>query len=150
MTRTFVSLSAFLLLVVTPTIDADAEGTYFAQIVSDVDASAEWYQSTFGLTPGARLSESGRYKIVNLHGPGVFIELLELDDAIDRPEGRVKGPFKVGMLVSDLTDFIARLPDSIPEPKVILDSRNGLRLVQLSDLDGNIIQIMEILDGETQ
>jgi hypothetical protein len=150
MTRKFVSLSAFCLLIVAPAIDAEAEGAYFAQIVSDVDVSAEWYKATFGLVLETELSESGRYKIVNLHRPGVFIELLELDSVIERPKGRVKGPFKVGMLVSDLSDFVARLPDSMPEPKVILDSRNNLRLIQLSDPDGNIIQIMEMLDGETR
>lgn len=150
MTRKFVSFSAFCLLIVAPAIHAEAEGTYFAQIVSDIDASAEWYKTTFDLALGTELSQSGRYKIINLHGPGLFIELLELDDVIERPKGRVKGPFKVGMLVSDLSGFIARLPDSIPKPKVILDSGNSLRLIQLADPDGNTIQIMEMLDDETR
>lgn len=150
MTRKFVSFSAFCLLIVTLTIDAKAEGTYFAQIVSDIDASSEWYRTTFDLALGTTLSESGRYEIVNLHGPGVYVELLELEDVIERPKGRVMGPFKVGMLVSDLTEFIARLPDSTPESEVMHDSRNNLRLIQLSDPDGNIIQIMEMLDDETR
>jgi len=59
MRQEFVSFAAFCLLIVAPAINAQTEGTYFAVIVSNVDASTDWYESTFGLAVGSRLSESG-------------------------------------------------------------------------------------------
>lgn len=144
------ALAATCLLVIMAPIAAETKGSYFAVIVSDIRTSAEWYKSTFGLASGAPLSEPGRYTIVNLQKQGIFVELLEIEAAGERPETRVHGPFKVGVLVSNLSEFVAQLPDAIPEPKVILDTRNSLRLIQLHDPDGNTIQIMEILDSSTE
>jgi hypothetical protein len=141
------ALAAFCILLTATPISAQIEGSYFAVIVNDIEASAEWYQSTFRLSVGARSSEPGRYKIVNLSKRGVFVELLELDDASERPEGKITGPFKIGWLVNDLNQFIAQLPDSISDPRVIFDSENKLNLIQLRDPDGNIIQIMQMLEG---
>ena len=131
----------------TPIAAADTNGSFFAVIVRDIEAASTWYASTFGLAAGEWMSEPGRYKVVNLRKPGLFVELLELDGARTRPEGRVEGPFKLGMLVDDLDAFIAALPESVAAPDVINDERNNLLFVQLRDPDKNIIQVMQPLSS---
>lgn len=142
------TLIALLALISSTSSDATTEGSFFAIIVSDIEASQQWYASSFNLVPGPMVSASGRYSIVNLQKPGLFIELLELETAEARSEGYIRGPFKVGLLVNDLSDFVAGLPDTIPEPDVIHDTPNNLLLVQLRDPDGNIVQVMELLKSQ--
>lgn len=134
-----------LLLLFPAFASAETSGSYFAVIVSDAEASSEWYQSTLGLAETSRLEDEGRYKIINLHGPGLFVELLQLESATARPEGRIQGPFKVGMLVADLDAYLDSLPDGMPKPDVIRDERNKLLLIQLRDPDNFIVQIMQLL-----
>lgn len=134
---------AAALLLSSESVADDAEGSYFAVIVNDVDVSVSWYESTFGLSAGEKMVEAGRYEIVNLRKPGLFVELLELDGVSERPD-RAKGFFKAGFLTDDLDAFIASLPEHSPAPQIIADTANGLRLIQLKDPDGNTIQIMQI------
>lgn len=144
--RTFAYL-AFLLLFAGTAVYAETEGSFIAVIVDDIDESVEWYQSTFDLLPGERHSESGRYEIVNLRKPGLFVELIQLAAAEERPD-YVKGLFKFGILTSDLNEFAALLPESVPRPQIVSDTTNDLVLMQLKDPDGNIIQVMELLDSQ--
>ena len=134
---------ALLLVLTSTTVCAEIEGSFIAVVVNDIDESAEWYQSTFNLLPGERLSKSGQYEIVNLRRPGLFVELLQLAAAADRPD-YAKGLFKAGILTSDLEAFAASLPDSVPTPQIISDTANNLLLMQVKDPDGNIIQIMQL------
>jgi hypothetical protein len=73
------------------------------------------------------------------------VELVELEDASPRPDGRQHGPFMVGFLVADLDEFLAVLPAEV-EREVIEDRRNDLRFVQLRDPGGNAVQVMAPLD----
>ncbi len=139
---TLAALAAILWLS-TDSVADEPNGSYFAVIVNDINVSAEWYMSTFGLAAGERMVQEGRYEIVNLQKPGLFVELLELDGAGDRAN-RAQGFFKAGFLTEDLDAFIASLPDSVSKPSVIEDSVNKLRLVQLKDPDGNTIQVMQL------
>jgi catechol 2,3-dioxygenase-like lactoylglutathione lyase family enzyme len=125
--------------------NAEVGGSYFAVIVDDAEASSTWYRSILGLDEASRLTEEGRYDIINLRGPGIFVELLQLDAAAERPEGYIEGPFKVGLLVSDLAAFLEKLPDGMEHPAVIDDERNGVLLVQLRDPDNYIVQIMQLI-----
>ena len=122
---------------------AEISGTFFAVIVDDVDVSAEWYESVFGLAVGNRMTEDGRYDIAILVNDFLVVELLELDAAADRPEGMVRGPFKTGFLVDDLAAFADGLPDDVPPPEILDDDANGLLLLQLRDPDGYIVQVMQ-------
>ena len=145
--RRLVAFTALLATWPGAALAANVNGSYFAVIVSDVDASAAWYRSVLGLQTVSRLSKDGEYDIVNLHGPGIFVELLELPAALGRPAGDIQGPFKVGMLVDDLPAFVAGLPDSEPEPKQFQDDELGLSAIQLVDPDGNIVQVMMTLES---
>jgi len=136
-----VALGATLML--SSVAHAEPDGGYFAIIVSDLEQSRAWYTSTLHLDQISRLTdESGRYDIVNLSRDGLFVELLELEGALARPDGRLRGPFKVGFMVADLGAFLSALPTDFERPEVIKDPKNGLRMVQLRDPDGNVVQVM--------
>jgi len=136
---------AMLIATVTASESPSPSGTFFAIIVDDVDVSSEWYQSVLGVQQKSRMSREGQYDIVNLAKPGLFIELMELSNAADRPEGYTKGPFKMGFLVDDLEAFVASLPESTVTPDIIHDERHGLLMVQLRDPDDYILQVMQVL-----
>ena len=123
--------------------EAKIQGSYFAIIVSDVEASENWYETVLGLQELSRSNERGRYKITNLSGPGIFVELLQLDAASARPGGQIEGPFKVGMLVDDLTSFAASLPAVAGDPKIVYDNENDVLVLQLRDPDNNTVQVMQ-------
>lgn len=126
--------------------DAKIQGSYFAIIVSDAEASQSWYETVLGLQEMSRSNERGRYLIINLAGPGLFVELLQLDAASARPGGQIEGPFKVGMLVDDLTSFAAALPVSAGDPKIVYDNENDILVLQLRDPDNNTVQVMQAVE----
>lgn len=123
--------------------EATIEGSFFAVIVSDVEASRNWYQTVLGLEQVSRATERDRYDIINMSGPGLFVELLELGAAAERPGGQIEGPFKVGMLVDDLTAFAAGLPAAESEANIVYDQRNEVLILQLKDPDNNTVQVMQ-------
>lgn len=125
-------------------IEAKIEGSFFAVIVSDVEASRNWYQTVLGLEEISRSKERGRYDIINMAGSGLFVELLQLDAAAERPGGQIEGPFKVGMLVDDLTAFAAALPATAADANIVYDQKNEVLILQLKDLDNNTIQVMQL------
>jgi catechol 2,3-dioxygenase-like lactoylglutathione lyase family enzyme len=127
---------------------ASIQGSYFAVIVSDIEGSRNWYQTVLGLKEVNRLNDRGRYDIINMAGPGLFVELLKLDAAAARPGGQIEGPFKVGMLVDDLTAFAAGLPAVASEAEIVYDGRASVLLLQLKDPDNNTVQVMQVVDEE--
>ena len=124
--------------------DARIEGSFFAVIVNDVEASRNWYQTVLGLEQVSRSTERDRYDIINMAGPGLFVELLELSAAATRPGGQIEGPFKVGMLVDDLTAFAAALPSTASDANIIYDQKNEVLILQLKDPDNNTVQVMQL------
>ncbi len=127
-------------------LTATIQGSYFAVIVSDVEAASNWYQTVLGLEERSRSSERGRYDIVNMAGPGLFVELLKLDHAATRPGGQIEGPFKVGMIVDDLTAFAAALPAVASQAEIVYDSNNSVLVLQLKDPDNNTVQVMQMVE----
>ena len=123
--------------------EATIQGSYFAIIVSDVEASRNWYQTVLGLQELSRSTQIDRYDIINMAGPGLFVELLQLPAASERPGGQIEGPFKIGMLVDDLTNFAATLPTTVGDPKIVYDDKNRVLVLQIRDPDNNTIQVMQ-------
>ena len=126
--------------------EANIEGSFFAIIVNDVEASRNWYQTVLGLEQVSRSTEHNRYDIINMVGPGLFVELLQLSAAATRPGGQIEGPFKVGMLVDDLTAFAAALPASESDANIIYDQKNEVLIMQLKDPDNNTVQVMQLAE----
>lgn len=125
---------------------ASIQGSYFAVIVSDVEAARNWYQTVLGLKELTRSTERDRYDIINMVGPGLFVELLKLDAAVAHPGGQIEGPFKVGMLVDDLTAFAAGLPAAASQAEIVYDRKNSVLVLQLKDPDNNTVQVMQLVD----
>lgn len=126
--------------------ESEIQGSYFAVIVNDIDGSSSWYQAVLGLEELSHSKEEGRFEIVNLVGPGIFVELLQLPRAGERPGGQTKGPFKVGLLVQDIERFAATLPAAVSPANIVFDQKNNLLFLQLRDPDDNMVQVMQMLE----
>lgn len=127
--------------------DSAVTGGYFAVIVSDIEVSRDWYAEVLDLQPGSRTSEQGRYDIVNLSRPGLWVELLEISAAESRPESLIAGPFKIGVLVEDIEAFVDALPKRLGRPEIVHDAQNNLLMIQLRDPDDHIVQVMQLIDA---
>ena len=145
MRRTTLTLAVLLFPFFCMPSAAELQGSYFAVIVEDMETSLRWYTNVFDVRQSEPVGDGERFQIVNLTKPGLFIEILEVKAAQQRPDGMLTGPFKAGILVKNLNDFVGRLPEGIPRPEVLSDERNNLLLIQLKDPDGNVVQVMEIL-----
>ena len=114
---------------------------YFAVLVSDANRSAEWYRTAFGLRELDRSSaDDGSWQVVNLTNDQLLVEIIR-DDRSEQV-ARPRGFFKVGFHVPDVdvvADAVRRT--SGERPRVIDVPGQGLRMVQVRDPDGNIIQL---------
>lgn len=121
---------------------------YFAVIVRDLDAAVEWYREVLGLEEwiGSE-AEDGRWRIVNLRSESLIVELIRHDEA--RTVDRAHGFFKVGFHVSDIQAFADRVERATGErPRVADFERFGLRVLQLRDPEGNVIQVHAWLEQD--
>lgn len=117
------------------------EPQYFAVLVDDVDTSVEWYRNVFGLQDvGGSAAEDGRWRIENLRNERLFVEIIRDDRA--QSVDRAQGFFKVGFQVPDL-DVVADKVERVTgeRPRILDFARFGMRILQLRDPDGNIIQL---------
>jgi predicted enzyme related to lactoylglutathione lyase len=115
--------------------------------VEDVDRSVAWYESAFGLRViDEAESGDGSTRIVNLRNAQLFVEIIRDDGA--QSVDRARGFFKVGFQVPDVRVVADRVASSVGErPRVLELARFAIRIVQIRDPDGNIIQLSSPLDG---
>lgn len=122
------------------------EPQYFAVLVTDVDKSVQWYRTAFGLSELDRSSaDDGSWQIVNLTSDHLFVEIIRDNRAQDI--ARAKGFFQVGFHVPDVdvvADLVGRATGE--RPRVLDVARQGVRLMQSMDPDGNIIQLFSRLE----
>lgn len=114
---------------------------YFAVLVEDVDRSVEWYSSVFGLQElGGSAAQDGSWRIENLKNERLFVEIIRDDRAVavERPRGFRKVGFEVPD-VEAVADRVARTGRE--RPRVLDFDQYGVRIIQISDPDGNIIQL---------
>lgn len=114
---------------------------YFAVLVTDVDRSAEWYRTAFGLSDaGGSQADDGSWQIVNLRNSNLFVELIRDDRA--QEVDRAKGFFKVGFQVPDVREVADAVERATGErPRVLEFTEFGVRILQIHDPDGNTIQL---------
>lgn len=121
---------------------------YFAVLVKDVDRSVDWYRSVFGLHAiGGEEAEDRSFRIENLRNDQLLVEIIR-DDRAQEVE-RALGFRKVGFQVPDvetIADRVARATGA--RPGVLDFARFGLRIIQIRDPDGNIIQLSSPLQGK--
>ncbi len=121
---------------------------YFAVSVEDVDTSVEWYCKALGLT---KLDDSrakdGAWRIVNLSNDDLFVEIIR--DDRHGPAGRVRGFAKVGFRVPDVDVVAGRAGAALDSRSKVLEFReHGIRILQLEDPDGNVVQLSSPLPAE--
>lgn len=121
-----------------PEVDAPQ---YFAVIVSDVDASVDWYCEAFGLDKvGGSEAEDGSWRIENLRNDRLFVEIIRDDRATEAD--RAHGFRKVGFFVSDVAAVADRVERVTGDrPRVLDFEQFGVRIIQLHDPEGNTIQL---------
>jgi catechol 2,3-dioxygenase-like lactoylglutathione lyase family enzyme len=114
---------------------------YFAVLVADVDRSVEWYSAQLGLELLDDTSaDDGRWRIANLQNDQIFVEIIR-DDRAQVAEDAM-GLAKVGFRVSDVELVADRIErDTGERPRVLDFERHGVRILQVLDPDGNIIQL---------
>ncbi len=119
---------------------------YFAVLVEDVDKSVEWYRSVFGLhkLSGSK-ADDGSWQIENLKNDRLFVEIIRDDRAVDVE--RPRGFRKVGFEVRDVEAVADRVARATGErPRVLDYDQHGVRILQIRDPDGNIIQLSSPLE----
>lgn len=119
---------------------------YVAVQVADVEAAVAWYRTAFGLEVlDDTEADDGRWRIVNLTNADLFVEIIRDNRA--QPAERALGFAKVGFRVPDVAAVADRVAAATGErPRVIDFARHGVRLVQLHDPEGNIIQLTSLLE----
>jgi predicted enzyme related to lactoylglutathione lyase len=118
--------------------------TYFAVDVADVDVAVEWYTRAFGVSlVDDNTADDGRWRIANLASASVAIEIIydrrssALDDG-----ARVHGLRKLGVAVPDVRVIADRVESDTGDlPEVIEFEEHSIRLIQLRDPEGNVIQL---------
>ena len=121
---------------------------YFAVLVADADKSAAWYRTAFGLRELDRsAAEDGSWQIVNLRNEHLFVEIIRDNRA--QSVASARGFSKVGFQVPDV-DTVATLVGRATgeRPRVLEFPQHGVRLIQIRDPDGNIIQLTSPLKGK--
>jgi len=130
-----------------PWVAAAGPPQYFAVIVEDIDRAADWYGQVFGLDVLDRWeADDGSAAIVNLSSAALFVELIRDDRA--EPEERARGFRKVGFGVSDVRKVADRVEAATGvRPRVSEFPQHGVRLVQLRDPEGNVVQLASRLSA---
>ena len=118
---------------------------YFAVQVTDVDRAVAWYTMVFGLTEqGGASADDDRWEIMNLRNDYLLVEIIR--DSRAQPAERAHGFFKVGFQVPDLDAVADRAAQAQGErPRIIDFEQTGIRLLQLSDPEGNTLQLFASL-----
>ncbi|AUX09892.1 lactoylglutathione lyase [Halalkaliarchaeum desulfuricum] len=127
-------------------------------VVSDLEASLEFYRDTLGLSVADEftLSDDGigtaigvdgvSGDFVHLEGNGARVELIEYDPTgVDSRADAINGlgAKHVGFAVEDLQEFYENLPDDVeplssPQPVEI-----GTSILFFRDPDGNFLEVVE-------
>ena len=123
-----------------------AQGAFVAIVVTDLDASVNWYESNLGL----HLVKRGRSprlpaETVVLRGHSLFVELIHHDGKqLPRVDNEASVPrlIKAGVIVAqkDFDAVAAYLPKRGIELGVFEDREMGVRTFLFKDNDGNLIQ----------
>lgn len=123
-----------------------AQGAFVAIVVTDLDASVHWYESSLGLHVVKR-GKSPRVpaETVVLGGHNLFLELIHHDGKqLPRVDNEASVPrlLKAGVIVGqkDFEAVAAYLQKGGVETGIFEDREMGVRSFLFRDNDGNLIQ----------
>jgi catechol 2,3-dioxygenase-like lactoylglutathione lyase family enzyme len=124
-----------------------ARGAFVAIVVTDLDASVHWYESSLGLHMVKR-GKSPRVpaETAVLGGHNLFVELIHHDGKqLPRVEDEASVPrlLKAGLIVGkeDFDGMAADLQKYRVETGIFEDKEMGVRSFLFRDNDGNLIQL---------
>ncbi len=114
---------------------------YFAVRVVDVDGAVDWYRTALGLREvDGSDADDGSWRFVNLANEHLAVEIVRDNRAQDA--GRPLGLFKVGSAVPDVRHIADRVEKATGErPNVVSFEPYGIYILQLSDPEGNVLQL---------
>lgn len=126
-----------------PVESPSALGAFFALVVPDIDASAQWYREKLGLKTTLPITRQGRFAFTTLEGSNLIVELIQDAQAAEKKgEPSVHGISKAGVIVDDFDKTVTLLKSrgveivAGPFPK-----RPDMRAnVVVKDNAGNLIQ----------
>lgn len=120
---------------------------FFSVLVTDIEASVAWYTRAFALKEVERSrAEDGAWEIVNLTNDRLFVEIVRDNRA--RDVDRSLGIRKVGFHVPDVRVVADRVERATGErPRVLDFARFGVRILQVRDPDGAIVQLFSDLEN---
>ena len=129
--------------------EAVGDGGFYAVSVADLDVSIDFYSEHLDFELRSRAGNDERAGAL-LYRPGVLLELAEFAGAQARgslagqPEAHMLlGPFKVGLLVTDLDAVYERLEAAgVRIVFGVVQADAGYRAFGIQDPDGNLIQLM--------
>ena len=123
---------------------------YFAVLVTSADASAKWYSKVFDLQELERSeADDGSWEIINLKNERLFVEIIR--DPRAQEVDRAVGLRKVGFYVPDVRRIADRVERATGERPQVLDfARFGVRIIQIRDPDGTLIQLSSPLESREQ
>ena len=128
--------------------------SFYAIIVSDIEASSNWYSKAFGfeVLNKMELEERG-IKQANLKCGNTLLELIELDNSLSQDEmlenrqkgTKMQGFFKFGLTVAEFDKWFKHLNTLKVEfnGTVVNDPDTNKKMVIVKDPDGNRIQLFE-------
>ncbi len=126
-------------------------GAVFVAVqVRDLEATGEWYRSTFDLVEVSRLTaDDGSYEILILDGNNITVELLRLRDSAEPPVTPF-GLFKVGFHVADIDAAHRRVTATVAstDAEIVVDEALGVRSFVFRDPEGNRLQAFQECGGD--
>lgn len=123
-----------------------AQGAFVAIVVTDLDASVHWYESSLGLHVVKREKSSRvQAQTVVLGGHNLFVELIHHDGKqVPRIDNEASVPrlLKVGMILGqkEFDAVTTYLRKRGVETGIFEDKEMGVRSSLFRDNDGNLIQ----------
>lgn len=136
-----------------PWISSATAPAYFAVDVQDVDEAIAWYTRALAVDLlDDNTADDGRWRIANLGSDALSIELIFDRRSQERSDGaRHNGLAKVGVSVPDVRPVADRVEaDTGERPRVVEFEPHGIRLIQLHDPEGNVIQLHSPLSEEVR
>ncbi|WP_118856878.1 VOC family protein [Sphingomonas mesophila] len=137
-----VRLLIALLALAAATPATAAERAFLAIETADIAAAEKWYSAAFALKRINRFDRP-RFDQRVLAGPDLVVELVQMRPATAKPATAVLGIVKAGVQIADFDRRLAawRAAGIAPPKGLHFDRALGLASVQLTDPDGNLIQV---------
>jgi catechol 2,3-dioxygenase-like lactoylglutathione lyase family enzyme len=135
------SLLAFAALCAAVPVAA-AERAYIAIQTADIAVAERWYSATFQLKRVNRFDRP-RFDQRILSGPDLIVEIVQMKPPLAKPVPEGIGIVKAGVELRDFDRLVKawRERGVAPANGLVFDEALGRASIQLTDPDGNLLQV---------